>query len=91
MLNSFVMKLWPQASQRPRGTSAQSETFLGSATDMDRVLLSWGWWSFCDQCATFTVSQKRKQCYALSDSNQPVVFAIQSTWKCLDVQLVFKP
>lgn len=77
-LDSFVVKLWPQTSQRPGGTWAQSETFLGSATGMDTILLSRDRWSLCDQSATFTATQKRKQCYALSDSSQPVVFAFQS-------------
>lgn len=47
---------------------AQCETFLGSATGMDRSFLLREPWSLCDQSAAFYATQKRKQCYALRNS-----------------------
>lgn len=52
---------------------AQCRTFLGSATGMDRAFLMRDQWSHFCQNATFSATQKRKKCYALSDSSKPVV------------------
>lgn len=45
--------------EKPKPPWGVSETFLCWATGMDRAVLSRESWSFCDQSATFSATQKK--------------------------------
>lgn len=77
-LDSFVVKLWPQTSQRPSGTWATVWDIPGvchrhgqSPLVKEVVVSLW------PMCCSLSVTQKRKQCYALRDSSKSVVLTFQ--------------
>lgn len=86
-LNSFVVILWPQRSQRPLGTSLYCfpESSVRHSWVQPQAWTEPSCWGSSGHsvATTFSATQKRKQCYALN-----MLFCFWMCCTCSDVQLV---